>query len=447
MAIEIRVAVAALTLTLAVGCNASPRSAPPASGADPDLAGFIDAIRAVDNHTHANSADPADADYDALPLDSLGPIEVPAALRPENPAWLAADQALFKYPYADLGEPHVDALRKAVQDTRRAQGEKFPTWVLDQVGTEVLLANRVVMGPGLTPPRFRWVSYVDALMLPLSTKAEAGSTPDREKLFPLEQKLLQRYLADLKLSRIPATLDAYLRSVVTPTLEAQKKGGCVAVKFEAAYLRPLDFDAAPETSASATYAKYAGGGEPPHADYKVLQDLLFRYIAQEAGRLGMAVHIHSLEGAGNYFGAAGANPLLLEPVLNDPALRNTKFVIVHGGGSFAAQAGALLWKPNVYVDMSLMTLAYPPSMLADVLKRWISQFPEKVLYGSDATALSADAGWEVAAWIASHNARTALAMALSDMMRNGEITPLRAREVATMVMRTNASGLYGLALK
>jgi len=33
---------------------------------------------------------------------------------------------------------------------------------------------------------------------------------------------------------------------------------------------------------------------PPHAQYKALQDL-FRYIAREAGCLGMAVHIHSLE--------------------------------------------------------------------------------------------------------------------------------------------------------
>ncbi len=75
----------------------------------------------------------------------------------------------------------------------------------------------------------------------------------------------------------------------------------------------------------------------------------------------MAVHIHSFEGAGNYFDAAGADPLLLEPAFNDPALRQTNFVIIHGGGVFAAHAGAMLWKPNVFVDTSLMALAYPPA--------------------------------------------------------------------------------------
>src|SRR5262249_60431281 len=101
------------------------------------------------------------------------------------------------------------------------------------------LADRVALGPGLRPARFRGVSYVDALMLPLSTKAEAATSTDRQKLFPLEDKLLQRYMSTLGVKERPGTLDAYLKTVVTPTLKAQQKGGCVAVKFAAAFLRSL----------------------------------------------------------------------------------------------------------------------------------------------------------------------------------------------------------------
>ena len=411
-----------VTLLLACGCTSAP---PPA--ADSDLSAFIDNIRAVDNHSHANSITPGDTDADALPLDGVAPFEIPATLRPEHPNWLAA--------------------RTAMQAVPVGQGEKFPTLVLDLIGTEVLLANRIEMGPGLSAPRFRWVSYVDALMLPLSTKAEAAASPDRGQLFPLEEKLLQRYLSQLKITRRPETLDAYLKTVVTPTLEAQRKGGCVAVKFEVAYLRSLDFAEASAERAGPIYAKYAGGGEPPSADYKLLQDFLFRYIAREAGRLGMAVHIHSFEGAGNYFGAGGADPLLLESAFNDPALRETYFVIIHGGGVFSAHAGAMLWKPNVYADTSLMTLAYAPDTLAEVLRGWLSQYPEKVLFGSDAAAFGPDLGWEVAAWIATRNARTALALALTGMIRSGEVSRPRAEQIATMVMRTNASRLYKLELK
>ena len=203
----------------------------------------------------------------------------------------------------------------------------------------------------------------------------------------------------------------------------------------------------PAATASAIYGKYAGGGTPAHGDYKALQDFLFRYIAREAGRLGMAAHIHSFEGAGNYFRTDGADPQLLEPALNDPALRTTTFVIVHGGGIHAAHAGALLWKPNVFVDTSLMSLAYPSARLAGILRDWLTQFPEKVLFGSDASAMGPDMGWELSAWIGAKNVRAALALALTEMVRSGEITRARAEEIATMVLRGNAVRLYKLGLK
>jgi predicted TIM-barrel fold metal-dependent hydrolase len=186
---------------------------------------------------------------------------------------------------------------------------------------------------------------------------------------------------------------------------------------------------------------------PPHLEYKALQDFLFRFVAREAGRLGMAVHIHSFEGAGNYFDVAGADPLLLEPVFDDASLRKTNFVIVHGGGVFADHAGAMLWKPNVYVDTSLMSLAYTPSRLAAILRDWLAQYPEKVLFGSDAVALGPDMGWEVAAWAGGRNVRSALALALSDLMRSGHVTRAQAEAIATQVMRMNASRLYKLELK
>src|SRR5258708_31831428 len=127
-----------------------------------------------------------------------------------------------------------------------------------------MFANRITMGPGLSSPRFRWVAYLDAMLFPLSTKAEAAVTPDREKLFPLEDHLLKKYLSDLNIPKLPVTLDEYLKQVVTATLEAQKAGGCIAVKFEAAYLRSLDFEKIDLQSARDVYSKNVNGGEPSH---------------------------------------------------------------------------------------------------------------------------------------------------------------------------------------
>ena len=434
-------------LCLVAGCG-RPASGPApgarAAAADSELVRFIAGVKAIDNHSHANSTAPTDTEYDALPIEGLPPFGMPARARPESRDWFPALHALYGYQHQDLSADHVAQLRGEMERVRKEQGDKFAEWVLDRSGIETMFANRVAMGPGLAPPRFRWVPFADALMLPLSTKSEAASTPDRAVLYPLEDKLLRRYMDDLHVARLPSTLDDYLRAVVTPTLERQRQAGAVAVKFEAAYLRPLSFDDVPREAASRIYSRYVNAGEPTPQEYKALQDFLFRFIAREAGRLGLAVHIHSFEGAGSYYDVAGSDPLLLQSVFNTPEFRSTVFVIVHGGGVYAAHTSALLAKPNVYTDTSGICLLYTPDALATILRDWLTQFPEKVLFGTDASGFGPEQGWDVAAWLAADSVRKALAAALTAMMNAGEIDRARAEQIATMVIRSNATKLYKL---
>ena len=182
----------------------------------------------------------------------------------------------------------------------------------------------------------------------------------------------------------------------------------------------------------------------PDADYKKLQDYIFRYIASECGRLGMAVHIHTMAGAGSYFEVRGAHPLLLESVLNDPALRKTNFVMLHGGWPFTREITALLEKPNAYLDYSAQSLLLPPATLAATLREWLEWVPEKVMFATDAYPYSDEMGWEESGWIAAHRARQALDIALSAMLRDGEISRGRALELANLVLHDNARKLYGL---
>ena len=70
--------------------------------------------------------------------------------------------------------------------------------------------------------------------------------------------------------------------------------------------------------------------------------------------------------------------------------------------------------------------------------------PEKVLFGTDAYPYSDELGWEESAWIAAKRGREALAIALTGMLRDGEISKDRAFELARMVLRENARNLYGL---
>lgn len=412
-----------------------------------DIAADIARIRAIDNHAHpvrVTGAGEQDREVDALPVDNMEPASDPLQLRPGAPGILEAWKALFAYPYGDMTAEHARESRSLKQRAMQEKGDGYPAWVLDQMGVEVMLANRVQMGRGIQPPRFRWVSFADALLFPLDNSLLAAKNSDRKTFFVDEDNLLRRYLTESGISQRPPELGKYLAAVVTPTLERHKQGGAIAEKFEAAYLRSLQFDKVERASADRVYKQFVSGGTPPDDQYKILQDYLFRYIATECGRLGMTVHLHTMAGAGSYFDVQGTNPLHLESVLNDPELRKTKFVMIHGGWPYTREITALLAKPNAYLDYSEQSLLLTPATLAVTLREWLEYVPEKVMFGTDAYPYSDELGWEESGWLAAHKGREALTLALSGMMRDGEISRDRALELANMVLRENARKLYGL---
>ena len=438
-----RLFVFATTLLLS---STIPRVYAQTTNIDPTLAAQIASIPAIDNHAHPLLAPPAyatDRNFDALPVDTMDPYTDPAGMRPNLPALHDAWQALFHF----NGDPPLDAdhlkqLDAAREATRHQQGTNYATYILDRANIGTMLANRVAMGTGVEPPRFRWVPYADALLFPLDNSGLAAATPDRKQFFPLEDKLRTQYLQQANLKSLPPTLDLYLSKLVTPILEQQKSHGAVAEKFEIAYLRSFGFDDVPHSEAARIYTSLLHTPRPDQAQYKRLQDFLFRYIAAECGRLNLPVHIHTTSGGGGYFSIAGANPLLLEPLFNDPRLRKTNFVLLHGGWPFVHEIGALLQKPNVYLDLSQQSLMISPRTMSQWLREWLELYPEKILYGTDAYPYSSSMGWEEAAWIANRNIRTSLGMALTGMIDDKQITEPQAEKLARQVLRENAQNLY-----
>ena len=417
--------------------------------ADPSLLAEINRIQAVDNHTHVPKvvgAGEKDDDYDALPCYLLEPSADPLMARPENPLFLQAWQKIFDYKYNDRDPAHVRELIETKQHIRREQGDNYPTWVLDKLGIEYIFGNRVAMGRGLTPPRFRWVPFDDALLLPLNNQS-MEDTPDRKAFYQREEMLLKRYLTESSVTAMPAILDNYVEKVVTPTLERQKKAGAVAVKFEAAYLRSLNFAPPQAQEAREVFARYVKGGVPSQADYIKVQDFLLRVIAHEAGRLGLAVHFHTGTGCGGYFDLAGSNPNLLNSLLNDASLRKTNFVLLHGGaGPYPKVVAVLMGKPNVYADFSEQILISTRA-LSGIIRDWLEWYPEKILFATDLSPGPPEADWEETGYVAAVRSREALAIALTGMMNDGEITRERALELARMALRENAVKLYSLADK
>lgn len=438
MKIQALVLASSLLATLTATAQISP---------DPQILSEVNGIPAVDNHTHVVKVvgpGEKDEEFDALPCDPLEPSETPFMALPENPKFLEAWQKLYGYKYNDREPEHVHELIAAKQQVQQQQGDNYPAWVLDKLNIQYMFANRIAMGRGLDPKRFLWVPFDDALMVPLDNRLVADN-PDRKIFYERENRLLKKYMSETGLATLPATLVSYIAKVITPTLEAQKKAGAVAVKFEAAYLRPLDFGEARQDEAARVYARHAKGGVPSKQENLEVQNALFRAIAREAGRLGLAVHLHTGTGCGGYFDLMGSNPGLLNSVLSDASLRKTNFVLIHGGsGPYTKIAAFLLGKPNVYADFSEQDALISSRAMARVLRDWLEAYPDKVMFGTDLAPGPPEISWEETGYSNAKTGREGLALALTEMVNDGEISRERALEIARTVLRGTAIKLYGL---
>src|SRR4051794_10848340 len=232
-------------LAALTGCSPSRETA---AVADPELEREIEQIKAIDHHAHpvrvTAAGEPADRGFDALPVDSMEPMSDPVNLRPG--AAIIADAARELFGGTD---PQLKV------KTIKERGAGYPAWVLDKMGVEIMVANRVTMGSSLEGPRFRWAAYADALLFPLDTAKLKERNSDRKAFFALEDRLRQSYFDAAGVNGLPGTLGEYLSKVVTPTLERHRQGGAIAEKFEASYLRSLAFDKIERSAAERAYAQ------------------------------------------------------------------------------------------------------------------------------------------------------------------------------------------------
>lgn len=398
---------------------------------DPVLAQQIAELKIIDSHCHILTIP-----YQEISDNILGahPFDHPVFLRVKNPQWIGAWRYLWGYQYDDMKMEHLKIVINKKQQLRREKGKEYPSWILDKMGVEAALVNMPMLGPGQASPRFYQYPYVDSLLNPFVN----FNMWDPEDFLYGKKKGIKP----------AADLEEYIKSIVTPTIQSHKKKGMVAVKFIAAYFRPIKFNRVSKEDASHVYGQLLEGRNVSATEQRKLEDYLFRYICKEAGRFGLPIAIHTGVGANPHFNLSGSNPLLLESVLDDPEQQNSIFVLIHGGWPFEKEAGLMLLKPNVYLDFSDTTFLRSTRAVSRALRDWLEWFPEKVMFGSDAypdpnTPL---ADWEEKLWLTTKSARNALAIALTEMMNDGQITYGRALEIARMVLRETAIKVYGLEI-
>ncbi len=394
-------------------------------------------ISVFDNHGHPGFSNDPDVDAMQIPADSSAPFR----LREDNDEMLGAARRLFNYPYPDFSAEHLKWLTDRKTEQRKKLGNAYFSHILDQLGIETAIANRVSMPAYLDPARFRWVCFVDYFLFPFDAQRFASINPDQRLNVPLERKLLAGELAQKTAGQMPADLPAFLK-FISAVVGEKKTAGCVGVKFEIAYFRSLHFEDPPEEHAAAIYANYRSGGVPSDADYRDFQDFVFRYLLREAARLHLPVQIHTAVGGGDYFNMHDGNIMGLENVLRDPRYENVTFDLLHGGFPYDREAIWLAARKNVYLDSSLMGIFVYPDRLHRILRQWLETFPDKIVFGSDTFPFSDAIGAEEGYWLALESARTALAAALAEMVSEREITEAKALEMARAYLHDTAAKIY-----
>jgi predicted TIM-barrel fold metal-dependent hydrolase len=422
----------------------------PKTSPDPEIFAAVSSIKAIDNHCHPEQVlaeGETDTEWDSFPPDAYQPPRVqyvPANVRPHNPTIVASWRALWGIHHLNWSEAAVIEALENKRRIKKDNGDTYPAWVLDQAGVDIALSNRVTMQRGLHPPKFRWVAYADLYLFPLSTAGIRTANPLYAGFYSGIEQRANKLVAQYRGNTHPATLKGWLADIVIPNLEEHQREGAVAIKFTAAYYRALDFSPVSEQEASLTYSNFIRGGTPNLDKYEKLQNYIFFQVAHAAARLKLPMHFHCGPGGGAQYSLSRGNPLLLEKaILNLP---DTDFVLLHGGWPYSQQTTGLLAKSNVFVDFSGQAYFMSPRILADTLRYWLEYMPEKVLFGTDAypNPQVPQASWEEFEWINTQNARKALALALTDMRNDGDISTERAKELARMVLHDNTAKLHRL---
>ena len=65
------------------------------------------------------------------------------------------------------------------------------------------------------------------------------------------------------------------------------------------------------------------------------------------------------------------------------------------------------------------------------------------MFGTDGYPFSESMGWEEATWITNQNARRALGLALTGMVKDGEVSHDGAIKIGQQVLQGTAAHLYG----
>ena len=326
---------------------------------------------------------------------------------------ILAFQCLFDFPDSELHADNWESLSESIA-AANARPDWYPA-VLHQNGN-IRLILRV---QGKEPDPFAVDRRYFAPLINFDEWIRTGEPDQREQV-------------TAKVGGQARTLNEYL-AAMDLAFEQSRARKAVGVKSLLAYQRPLNY-ARPER---AEVEPLFGRRNLTERESQALEDFLMHEVAERAGRFQFPFQIHVGYGSWQSNITAGANPLLLNPLIESH--RRTQFVLLHGGYPFIGEMGTLAKNhPNVFIEAGW--LAYiAPAAYRRALGEWLDSVPmNKILaFGADCLHIEQTLG----ALILTHRQLT---RALTDKITESGWSESMALECASRVLSRNALELYRL---
>jgi predicted TIM-barrel fold metal-dependent hydrolase len=327
--------------------------------------------------------------------------------------------------------PHTGYCRRVVSDLARQFG--------CEPKLEIILAQRERLGPEALPDLFA-ERKVAALVV--DTGYPPGAMPLEEMRHLLPSKISELFRIEACAQALLTKGLAYpefLEAFVQELRSAAER--CVGLKTIIAYRSGLAVRSwEPKGAARAYQAELsrAETGKAPRLTEKPLLDTLLLSALEVARERSLPVQFHTGLGDPD-IDLLQANPLLLRPLLEDPAWSDVRFVLLHMAYPYFREAAfmAAVW-PQVFLDLSLALPLLGPGAVPPLIEILALAPASKLLYGSDLgglpelLALAADWG------------RAALGEALDWLVERGGLTVEGARAVGSRILSENAVALYRL---
>jgi predicted TIM-barrel fold metal-dependent hydrolase len=361
----------------------------------------------------------------------------PDTFKPLADLYLFAFDKLYGYRAGKLDEPARREMLRGMSEAEQNPEEIYAR-ALDVANIGVSANIWYEPRPEFPAPRFRLLPPIDYLFYPLGDEGLPGARSHLGRAnIRLFMAFQQRFRTEY--GRPATAFEEYL-DFAQDRIAAYAQAGCLGVKILSLYARPLTYCPASFDEARKVYE----AGDNSEDSYCKLQNYLLRFALVQCVEKGLPVQVHATPGGANRT-MAEATPLNLLPLIEDPDLRDLKWVILHGGWGVEADTGWLLRHyTNIYLDMSALAFFWLPSRFAEAIRYWLEMMPamegmaSRMLYGSD--NLGAAHQYVVAA----EGARRAADIALSGMVEDGVIDRETAVDIATRFFRENAERVYRL---